>query len=132
VTGRNSRLALLRVREEFYASPAHATCASRRHSDAGTPGWRTRYSGLVGDSGAPTSGSAGIVGGSGAVAGSCSGIVPGSAGMGSSGVGRSGVVPGSWLAISSLLRLGRPVYPARNPQNVGLRLTAEQPGYDGA
>jgi hypothetical protein len=59
------------------------------------------YSGL-GDPGSPTSGSSGIVGGSGAVPGSCSGIVPGSAGIGSSGVGRSGVVSGSWLAISSL------------------------------
>ena len=88
------------------------------------------YSGLEGDS---TSGSSGIVGGSGAVSGSCSGIVPGSVGMGSSGVGRSGVVPGSWLAISSLLWLGETYLPGPQPaKRVGLGLTAEQPRYDGA
>jgi hypothetical protein len=86
------------------------------------------YSGLEGDS---TSGSSGIVGGSGAVSGSCSGIVPGSVGMGSSGVGRSGVVPGSWLAISSLLRLGETHLPGPQPaKRVGLGLTAEQPRYN--
>jgi hypothetical protein len=36
---------------------------------------------------------------------SCSGIVPGSAGMGSSGVGRSGAVLGSWVDIRILFSL---------------------------
>jgi hypothetical protein len=90
-------------------------------SSEGVPGDRRRYSGLEGDSEGPTSGSSGIVGGSGAVSGSCSGIVPGSAGIGSSGVGRSGVVPGSWLAISSLLRLGETHLPSPQPAKPGRR-----------
>jgi hypothetical protein len=70
-----------------------------------------------GDSGGVTSGSSGIVGASGAVSGSSPGIVPGSPGIGSSGVGRSGVVLGSCVDIAFLLSPGREAYPVRYRQN---------------